>query len=538
IINHQSKIKANNVRIRSENISNEDTRIDVNKDLILDAQEVKNQQSKIFAKHIRFDSGNIYNRDTNIHADGDLFLRVHNSINNRDSSLYGYDVTVLSDSITNTKSTLVGALSLFGRTRNVNNNNSSIISKKIDIDSWRMTNIVTSFDSEDIRLFADHLYNKGSSISGAQIFMRGQQIFNINSLLSARYMLGIVGKNIVNTSSKVESMKDSITIIGERIDNRNAIIEAGGSILLTGGDGNDNIGALENLNNEHANISAYHQIYFDSTGSVNNRFAKLSSRHGLIINAVNLDNSYADIYGYAGEHRLQADYINNTSAKILVENLYINAKVINNDNSSLTARGMLIKADKLVGNGYLKSYNDLLLDLQSSFINQSEIEAGGELTISTLGNIENYGRIEARNLTLSGLTITNDKNAKLNANAINIVGGSLNNYGNIRGEMIDIQLAKALNNYENGQLEGIKVNIKADEVNNFAASEYKEYRPTLFAEDYLNIEATKVNNYQDALIHSNNILKIKAKTLNNYYGVILGQNETSLIVDEFNDYVR
>ena len=539
IINQRSTIKANNVRIRSENISNEDTRIDVNKDLILDAaQEIRNQQSKIFAKHIRFDSGNIYNRDTNIHAEGDLFLRGHNSINNRDSSLYGYNVTFGSDSITNTNSTLDGVLSLFGRARDVNNNNSWIRAAKIDIDSWRMTNIATNFDGGEISLFADHLYNKDSSISAVYIFMRGQQIFNINSLLSGRNMLGILGKNIVNTSSKMESIKGSITIIGERIDNRNAVIEAYDNVLLAGGDGNDNIGALENLNNEHANISAHHQIYFDSTGSVNNRFAILSSDHGLIINAVNLDNSYANIYGNAGEHRLQADYINNTSAKILVENLYINAKVINNDNSSLTARGMHIKADKLVGNGYLKSYNDLLLDLQSSFINQSEIEAGGELTISTLGNIENYGRIEARNLTLSGLTITNDKNAKLNANAINIVGGSLNNYGNIRGEMIDIQLAKALNNYENGQLGGIKVNIKADEVNNFAASEYKEYRPTLFAEDYLNIEATKVNNYQDALIHSNNILKIKAKTLNNYYGVILGQNETSLIVDEFNDYVR
>ena len=539
IINQQSTIKANNVRIGSENISNEDTRIDVNKNLIIDAQEVKNQQSKILANDIRFDSVNIYNQDTDIHAVGDLSLYGYNSINNSDSSLNGYNVTFLSNSITNTNSTLYGKVSLFfGKTRNVNNNNSRISSEKIDIDSYRMTNIATNFDGEDIRLFADHLYNKDSSISGAHIFMRGQQIFNINSLLSARYMLGIVGKNIVNTSSKMESIKDSITIIGERIDNRNAVIEAGDKVILTGGDGNDNIGALENLNNEHANISARHEIYFDSTGFVNNRFAKLSSDHGLIINAVNLDNSYANIYGNAGEHRLQADYINNTSAKISVENLYINAKVINNDNSSLTARSMLIKADTLIGNGYLKSYNDLLLDLQSSFINQSEIEAGGELTISTLGNIENYGRIRAGNLTLSGLTIINDKNAKLNADAMNIVGGSLNNYGNIRGEMIDIQLAKALNNYENGQLGGIKVNIKADEVNNFAASEYKEYRPTLFAEEYLNIEATKVNNYQDALIHSNNILKIKAKTLNNYYGIIFGQNETSLIVDEFNDYVR
>ena len=479
IINQQSTILANDVRIKSVNISNEDTRIGADKNLILNAeQNIKNQQSYIFANDIRFDSENIYNQDTNIHAGGHLNLDVSDSIINSGSSLYGYNVTFGSHSITNTNSTIN-------------------VSEQMNIYSNKMTNIATNFDGEYIWLSVDELYNKDISIYADLIHMRGQQIFNINSLLNAQDVMHIAGDNIVNASSTIKCIKAKIKMKGITIDNRNAVIEAYESVEFTGGDIIDNVGLLKKLINENANISAGNEIYIDSIGSVNNRFTKLSSGNSLIINAVNLDNSYADIDKPLNYLRFKADFINNTSVKILSNHLILFAKVINNDNSSLTAHGIRIEADTLMGNGYLKTYNDLLLELQSSFINKLEIEAGGELRITTLGNIENYG--------------------------------------SLKGNRVNIRSGKAFNNYENGQLRGTRVNIKADEVNNFAVS---EYRPTLFAEKYLNIEATKVNNYQNASIHSNDILKIKAKTLNNYYGSIWGQNETSLIVDEFNNYVR
>ncbi len=429
--------------------------------LTLKAQEIINKNSKIVADgNVTIESDNIKNVDTIIRAGNVLNIHAKIKIDNSKSNLFGYKVLFEATEMDNYNTSLKGTSSISMKNVILKNNLSTITSQNLNIDSQLFTNVKTHLDGTIIKLNSIYLENNDSNITSEEILLKAAQVFNKNTTLHSYRDLKITGKSIDNTSSVIAS-SGYITITGERINNRNT---------------------------------------------------EIFSKKDIIINADSLDNSFAKM---KSEHMIDiaSNDVINSNAEILAENnLSIKAKTIKNDDTKLIAGNIFIKANKLIGNGDLKSYNDLKLDLQSSFINQANIEADGELKIISLDNIKNYGLITGKKLALSGLTITNDENAMLNANTILISGETLNNYGIINGNNVKLELKQDLNNYKMG-------------------------RSGIFSQGHMFIKATTVNNYPNAIISTTGYLLIDAQTLNNYYGRI-SASEYDLKVGEFNNYIK
>lgn len=337
---------------------------------------------------------------------------------------------------------------------------------------------------------------------------------------------------------------NGLTIQALKVNNSNAGLLASGQDLLI-----DSVGQAGIINNQKGKISANKNISLNTglmSGSQldNSQQGLISAAKQVKIISQDIDNSNNDQNQgiQAAQIKITAGTLNNSAGRVSAEqqlNLNIsdnlnntkglmssldqltiqgqqdsNLLTINNQQGTIIAgedgastAGLNIQAKGLTGDGKVLSQGQLNLQLNDDYVQdaQGQLQAQGDLNLSSKGKVTNHGAIKS-NGQLS-----------ISANAIeNAVDGSL------ESQQTQLEAVGVLNNY--GLINGSNTYVKADQLNNIAGRIYG---------DHIAIQTTILNNQSlnglAPVIASRGDLDLGVQVLNNLENSVNHQSGSQII---------
>ncbi|MCX8640839.1 S-layer family protein, partial [Gilliamella sp. B3172] len=273
------------------------------------------------------------------------------------------------------------------------------------------------------------------------------------------------------------------------------------------------------INNRFAELTASGAIKLASlNGHIENQHAKLLSNNGISLQAINIDNQSAS-FKTNGLVDIKAQQINNRQSHYVAENILLESNALNNQLASLTANNkiiidakdfdndqgyllsdnLLLKTKSFRGNGTIKTKNDLSLELEDSFVNDSEITANGHLSISSENDIINKNKITAgKQVSLKSQQLINEQQAEISADYLALNHQNATNYGLINGTTAIID-SNTLNNLQTGRIYADNLAINAITLNNRAQN---GTAPVIAARQNFHLGVNTLNNYAHAQLLS------------------------------------
>ncbi|WP_363800456.1 hemagglutinin repeat-containing protein [Lysobacter firmicutimachus] len=182
-------------------------------------------------------------------------------------------------------------------------------------------------------------------------------------------------------------------------------------------------------------------------------------------------------------------------------------RTLDNDGGRLAAGDLLtLQLKRLSGSGSLESGLDAAIALADSYDHQGSLLANRDLSLSTLGDLRNAGRIAAGGtLSLSANALDNAATGEIiaaNGSARIVAAGTATNRGLIDGADTRIDAAR-IDNLGSGRLYGDHLALGAAEINNLEETVAGTTRAgTIAARERLDIGAGTLNNRRESLIYS------------------------------------
>lgn len=269
-------------------------------------------------------------------------------------------------------------------------------------------------------------------------------------------------------------------------------IDAKGQLINSG-----NISAAEQLiievddelNNTSGTLAAKGNISVDAN-TLNNNDASLGSTEGSvdITTQQEITNARGLITGQKGVV-INAASIDNNSGTISSDDETVNINslgaLLNNDGFLLSQSLLDVNASEIDNtNGKLESQSDIKLTLHSASELAGSLNANNDIAINASGQLTHTGEWLAENkITLSGVDFTQQADALIDADDIELSASSITNEGLINGLRVLLQ-AQQVTNQGTGRIYGDQLAIAADTLINQAISTDKAI---IGARDTLNL---------------------------------------------------
>ncbi|TIH10895.1 hemagglutinin repeat-containing protein [Pseudomonas leptonychotis] len=359
--------------------------------------------------------------------------------------------------------------------------------------------------------------------------------------------LTLTVQRLLNNAKGLLAGRDSLVLIGDSLDNRDAgtlSSQQALSVQLTGELQNQIQGALlsggsltvnaASLNNSAGGLLSSATKLEVGGGSLSNQGGKLVSDGQLTISNSRLDNSNSGIISAKQALTIGTGQLDNQSKGLITSGagLKVTAGQINNYEQGLIAA----KGDAQVtatgldqhASGELISEAALSLDLQGGALNNSGkglIATPGALLLNNLGALNNS----------AGGEISSSQSFLLKANQLNNSAGRV-----ISGQHLQVQITQALLNNLKGVLSAAKLTVAAASLDNSAAGVLASKgdiqvsltgkldnhdQGVISAVKALTVASASLDNSNNGLLASGGALQLDTGAANNQGGSILSQAE-------------
>ena len=308
----------------------------------------------------------------------------------------------------------------------------------------------------DARVKAENVYNSRTMAAAGDLSITAEKdITNTDTLgagidekgnLNNKGTLSIAaGNTITNDGAHILAGKDAV-LKAKTFSNRN------GGELYSGGKGEIHTESLQNDRGTIAGKSAL-TIESDVISSVKGKMA-----------------SAEDIY-------MQGNRLDQTEGTMAADGnitLSVTGDFINRKGTITSKENTSIQSGSLTLDGLLAAGKDLSLETKGNVTNKTSedgwgiTKAGGNLTLSTDGTIDNTKKLEAGyTLTLRAKDLINEENASLNGgNIVLHADKTIDNTGLISADKHVSINAGSLVNRENGRIYGNTISITANTIEN------------------------------------------------------------------------
>ncbi|WP_413784432.1 hemagglutinin repeat-containing protein [Acinetobacter sp. ACIN00229] len=521
------------VALQSTGLINNTTGIiAANQDVTLTAQGLNNTQGQIgsVAGSLNLDSGDqilnnqsgslLSNNQISIHATGlnnsqgqivaqqilDIDAELQ-AINNQNGLMSSDTVNVTSGAFNNDQGLVQAKTSLVLDTngQNLVNTNSGTQGGLLSQGNLTLKNLGTLDNT------------KGYVASGQNLSLSAHQVENGGGTLLAAQNLKLQGTGqnqlLNNQSGQILSMGDMQLSI-EHINNQGKltptdadshIMAAGQLDIQTQQLDNQNTKALTDTDTSVQGIDAGNLNLEASI--VNNQSGTIRSSENSQLNISQQLNNQAGEISTVKQIGIQGDQlvINNLNGQLLAgENLNINVK-------------------SLSGDGRVLSLGDANIILKDNFkqTQPGQLQANNNLSLSTVGAIQNDGTINAGNtLKLNASNVNNSSNAKIESHDTQVTAqNQINNTGLINGDLTTLT-ADTLNNQGTGRIYGTDLAISANTLNNLP--DVNGAAPVIASRGDMNLGVQTLNNLANTTDYASQALIFSAGNL--YLGGALDTN--------------
>lgn len=542
ILNQEAVLNAlsGGMNITSTDLNNTEATLSSKGKMLINGTKIDNTKSKITAGDLAVNANTIINQEAVLTTLG--------------GENYEGSMTITGNQLDNSKATLTSAGNMVITTDQLNNtpdelNNSeaTLISQgKMEINSYHINNEKAKISANDLKLIANTLLNKEAVLNALSseggITIDSDTLDNSKATLTSAGNMTIKSNQVDNNEATLNS-RGNIQIDGDYIDNMKAKISAIKDLILK----------AKTVRNQEATLTA-NRIDITATDYLDNQQATLVGKEGISINTDEFDNIKA-VIETEGQLDITAGNINNNKSDMYAKQIQINANKLENQDAYIRAYSQAkinaddiinsrtnILADDLidiVGNALTNdsklSSNNISINLKDGLSNTDRILAKNQLSVKAK-QISNEGKLVSENaLTLNSDLVKNGIDGLIDAQNIQIEGDSLSNNGLINGDNVNVKLSGQFDNNDSARVFGEQVSIVANELNNKASSMAVEKAPIIAAKQSLNIDANTLNNYNHALLLSQDNMFVKATTLNNHSARIESYNDMDIMVDTLNN---
>ncbi|OCG25431.1 hypothetical protein A9G11_02375, partial [Gilliamella sp. wkB108] len=479
--------------IHAKQIANQKVVLSTKGNITVNTQQLDNTQAKLFSgQSIAIQSPNIINKEAVLKADEAITIDTQ-TLENSDAIVVAENlINIIADKISNHHATIQSKDQLAITTKQLDNQSAVLLSgtQGIKIDTQELNNQQAKlFTTGDLTINANNIANQEAKlIAEKTLKIKANQINNQKGELQAKGNVNIDAKELDNQQALIFSEKDIELNADNGINNHSSQLSANGLIKLT---------TLNDIDNTSAKLSANNGILLTAANLINQ--SAVLKTNGLISGkAKNIDNRYAQYV--ANNIMLESDYLNNQNAILTADsNLVINASDFDNSKAKLLANDIYLKTKSFHGDGTIKSKNNLSLELDESFINESEITVNGQLSIHTAQDIINKNKIAAGGqVILDSQQLINEQQAEISADNLSLTHKTLINYGLVDGKTAIIR-ADTLNNLSTGRIYADNLAIKAKTLNNRGLN---GVAPVIAARSIFHLGVNILNNYTHAQLLS------------------------------------
>ncbi|WP_165382243.1 ESPR-type extended signal peptide-containing protein [Acinetobacter pittii] len=359
--------------------------------------------------------------------------------------------------------------------------------------------------------------SKGYVASGQNLSLSAHQVENGGGTLLATQNLKLQGTGqnqlLNNQSGQILSLGDMQLSI-EHINNQGKLTSTDAdSHIMAAGQLDIQTQQLDNQNTK-ALTDTDTSVQGIDAGNLNLEASIVNNQSGTIRSS---ENSQLNI----------SQQLNNQAGEIsAVKQLGIQGDqlVMNNLNGQLLAgENLNVNVKSLSGDGRVLSLGDANIILKDNFkqTQPGQLQANNNLSLSTVGDIQNDGTINAGNtLKLNASNINNSSNAKIESHDTQVTAqNQINNTGLINGDLTTLT-ADTLNNQGTGRIYGTDLAISANTLNNLP--DVNGAAPVIASRGDMNLGVQTLNNLANATDYASQALIFSAGNL--YLGGALDTN--------------
>ena len=304
------------------------------------------------------------------------------------------------------------------------------------------TGIIHTKDGATIR--AKDILNKGTIASGGHLSVTSEGTLTNAKTIGAEGHAEIHAGDVVNQS--VIASEGHLAISSDRtITNENSRILANGDVTLD---------AKEMLNNRHGTMASGGNLDVN-TAELNNEQGNVTAYgNGLLSAAQKLDNAEGHVAVNQALHITLGEVVNTKGTLTAGQDEIVETKAIQLDGKLIAGRNLTVQTEADITNEHTEDGFGIT-------------KAGGDLAISTKGNLTNAKKLEADGkISLYADGINNHKNAEITGGAIRIQAKSLLNRGLMNADGEHEIHALHLENLETGRIYGNNITIAAHSLEN------------------------------------------------------------------------
>jgi len=501
-----------------------------------------NSGSLVATSHVGVDAGAGIANSGTVYAQGDLTLATRGNIDNIGGLIAaGNNATLAASQISGDAASVFAA--------GLNADGSLAATGKLDLAaSEQVTAHGQQVAGGDLAISARRLDLADSRNSAQNIALTagaGDLDLSRATTVASGTLTAQAAQALIHDAAR-SSAEGDIRLIGERLQNHQGRIGAGGALRVGVGGSVDNSDALlfgtgpvridaASLDNRGGQIQGADDVTVQTGGAIDNRAGLIRSGKAVALTAASVDNTATLATGQGIEGQsvsLTASDIGNAGGALrATANLTLSAdRSLDNAggllssgdtlaiaDSSAAGRSLAIAnaggtmiADKLVtidaaslaGPGEILGLQDLDVKLTSDTAHNGSLVANRNMRFETAGILDNSGLMEAGNaLTVTAGTLNNAATGTLKGNTLQLTATDVNtltNRGLISGTDTRIDTV-TLNNLGTGRIYGDTVSIAATTLTNEAEG---GNAPTIAARSRLDLGITTLANRDGALIFS------------------------------------
>ncbi|MER8254199.1 DNA/RNA non-specific endonuclease [Acinetobacter nosocomialis] len=399
------------------------------------------------------------------------------------------------------------------------------------------TNNVLSIDTQSHDLINTHSGSQGGLLSQGNLTLKNlATIDNTQGYIASGQTLDITANQVQNGSGTLLAAQN-LKLQGS---GQNQLLNNQSGQLLSMGDMSLNIDRINNAGkvnttDTNSHIMAAGQLNISTQQLDNQNTALINSgtsvqgidAGSLNLNALAVDNQSGVIRSSKNSQLDISQQLNNQFGEIsAVEQLGIqgNSLAINNQKGKLLAgENLNIAALSLNGDGQILSLGNADIKLQESFkqTQAGQLQANNNLSLTTAGDIQNDGKINAGNtLKLSATNVNNSRDAQIESHDTQITAqDQINNTGLINGDYTTLK-ANIVNNQGSGRIYGTELAIGANTLNNLP--DVNGQAPVIASRGDMNLGVQTLNNLANTTDYTSQALILSAGNM--YLGGALDTN--------------
>ncbi|MCV6610114.1 MAG: hemagglutinin repeat-containing protein [Amphritea sp.] len=382
----------------------------------------------------------------------------------------------------------------------ITNSHQVVVSGKLSLESSQLQNSDGALLQANA-LAATHtrLQNEGDIIARAAS-VHADSLTNSGAGEISAQELTIVADRVDNLATNGSAARiiadQSLKIAADQIVNQGgATFGSNGSVTIGGALDDSGVvtGAVAQLDNQQSTLTAGTDMSLTVAGPLNNQGQLFAGEDLRLVAQDSLNNSGAV---YARKELSLTVSGDLTNAGIVAAgadtSLSVAGQLENRGNATIAAG--LSETLKLDGSG------ELDIRAESAVINQGDIAATEELSITTTAHLQNSGRVQSgKQVMLSVGQLTNAADGEMLAQTLTVTSaGDLDNQGVISAENNTLK-ADQISNAGSGKIFGTVLKIAADQLTNTALNDQSA---TIAARDRLDIGVNRLLNEKGASILS------------------------------------